>query len=149
MTPLTDADLDDFLVRYETSLTSFDAQASASLWGMPGTLVNDEFVGTIDSRDLMVQGLTQSYPLYRQLELHRVTHTLLERADLTERLVRVRVRWHFHSIDEHLADSDYEYVLRRDDDGALRAYVSVDIDATQQLIALARRKGVRLDQPAS
>jgi hypothetical protein len=140
------ADVEAFLTSYEAALAAYDAKASASLWGLPGTMITDDFAGSLDSRELMAQGLTQSYPLYRALGMSRVAHTVVERADLTDRIVRLRVRWHFYDDGgEHLVDSDYEYLLRRDDDG-LHVYVAVAIDDAVRLVELAQRRGIDLSQ---
>ena len=41
-------------------------------------------------------------------------------AVLTDRLLRAHVRWHFWKADgSHIADADFEYLLRRDGDGLL------------------------------
>jgi hypothetical protein len=142
MTDVPGADVENFLTRYESALSAYDAHASAELWGLPGMLIADAFAGALDSREEMAQALTQSYPLYRALGLSRVGHTLIERADLTPRIVRLHVRWHFYGTeDEHLVDGDYEYLLRRDDDG-LHAYVAVAMDEAEKVLDLARRKGI-------
>ncbi|MEU4314100.1 nuclear transport factor 2 family protein [Nocardia sp. NPDC024068] len=137
-------EIESFLDEYQSTLSSYDAERTASLWGTPGTIVGDEFVGALHSREDMAQGLAQAHPIYQALGLSRVDHTIIELAELTAALVRIRVRWHFFDSDDALmADSDYEYVLRRDDEG-WRAYVAIDIDAAEQLSRLAAEKGVRL-----
>ncbi|WP_067473941.1 nuclear transport factor 2 family protein [Nocardia amamiensis] len=138
-------EIEAFLDEYQQALSSFDAERSATLWGMPGTIVSDGFVGSLSSRADMVQGLRQSYPFYRALGLASVDHTLLGQVELTERITRLRVRWHFFDqAGELLTDSDYEYLLRRDDDGLLRVYVAVGIDEMRKLTELAAAKGVEL-----
>ncbi|WP_280402852.1 hypothetical protein [Nocardia carnea] len=138
------AELEAFLDEYQSALSAFDPERTAALWGMPGTIVGDEFVGALYTREEMAQGLAQAHPLYQLLGLSRVDHTVLEYAELTRALVRVRVRWHFYDGDDALlTDSDYEYLLRRDDEG-LRTYVAVTIDETEKLSRLAAERGIRL-----
>ncbi|EME19754.1 hypothetical protein [Rhodococcus triatomae] len=138
--------VDDFLTAYGDTLVAFDANATARMWGMPGTMVTDAFTGSISSRDDMAAGLSQGHPLYRRLGLGGISHTLLEFVPLTEVVVRVRVRWHFtDDAGALLTDSDYEYVLREDPDG-LHVYVAVDIDADAKLRELAARRGVELPE---
>jgi hypothetical protein len=92
----------------------------------------------------MTQGLAQAHPIYQMLGLARVDHTVVDYAELTGALLRVRVRWHFYDADDALlTDSDYEYLLRRDDDG-LRTYVAVAIDEAEKLARVAVDRGVRL-----
>ncbi|MCC6705117.1 MAG: hypothetical protein IT334_09575 [Thermomicrobiales bacterium] len=142
--PITDAEIERYLARYGDALAAFDAETSASLWGLPGRIVSDTAAIALDARDQMVTGLRSSYPLYQALGLGSVGHTVLERADLTERIVRLRVRWHFYDVDGvHMTDSDYEYVLRVDEDG-LHAYCSVGIDDLVKITELAERRGVDL-----
>ena len=138
-------EIESFLVAYQRALSSFDAERSAALWGTPGTIVSDSFVGTLATRSEMAKGLEQSYPFYQGLGLDTVEHTLLEQVDLTDRLTRVHVRWHFYDkAAERLTDSDYEYLLRREDDGTLRVYVAVAIDEMQKLTELAAARGIEL-----
>jgi hypothetical protein len=137
-------ELEAHLRAYQDALSSYDAKRTAELWGVPGTIVSDTFVGALDSRAAMAAGLEQSYPIYQRLGLHHVEHQTLDRVDLTDRLLRVHVRWLFcDAAGELLTDGHYEYLLRRDDDG-LRTYVAVAIDEQQKLAELAQRKGIDL-----
>jgi hypothetical protein len=137
-------ELEAHLRAYQDALSSYDAKRTAELWGVPGTIVSDTFVGALDSRAAMAAGLEQSYPIYQRLGLHHVEHQTLDRVDLTDRLLRVHVRWLFYdAAGELLTDGHYEYLLRRDDDG-LRTYVAVAIDEQQKLAELAQRKGIDL-----
>ncbi|MGO4857314.1 hypothetical protein [Arthrobacter sp. 2MCAF14] len=143
MAPRNSYDVEAFLAEYQDALTSYDAVRSAAQWGTPATMITDRFVGTLRSREEMAQGLAQAYPLYKSFGLTRIEHTIIERIDVTKRIIRVRVRWHFFADDELLTDSDYEYTLRKDDDG-IHAYVAVAIDEEEKLRELADRKGIQL-----
>ncbi|MEI5583154.1 MULTISPECIES: hypothetical protein [unclassified Agromyces] len=137
--------LGQFLERYGASLAAFDASASASLWGEPRAILSDGFAGALGSDDELVAALEQSYPLYRALGLAGVEHELLEEAPITDRITRVRVRWHFlDETGERMSRSDYEYYVVEGDDGALRVRFAVGIDDAEQLADLARRKGIDL-----
>jgi hypothetical protein len=140
----SDADLEDFLVRYATTLTQFDAEGAADLWQSPGMIVDDRFVAVTESREAMVQGLEQSYPFYQQLGLASVGHELLARQRLADAVTLVRVRWLF--FDDQgalLTDSHAHYVLRRDEHG-LRACVCVQDDDLDKLAALAAARGIEM-----
>lgn len=137
-------ELETFLDEYQSTLSAYDAERTAALWGTPGTIVSDDFVGSLHSREEMARGLAQAHPIYQMLGLARVDHTVIDFAELTAALVRVRVRWHFYDSDDGLlTDSDYEYLLRRDDDG-LRTYVAVAIDEAEKLSRLAAERGIGL-----
>ena len=65
--------LETHLRTYEQALSSFDAKRTAELWGIPGTIISDAFVGALDSREAMAAGLEQSYPVYQRLGLRSST----------------------------------------------------------------------------
>jgi hypothetical protein len=137
---ITTTQLDEFLHGYAEAMGAYDAERLAAMWGMPGTVPTDDSAGSLDSGAPGGSALAGAPVVPRGLAW--ANHTLLEQADLTERITRVRVRWHFAGTDgELLTDSDYEYVLRRDDDG-IHAYVAVSIDEQQKLAELARRLGL-------
>ncbi|GAA1535759.1 hypothetical protein [Dermacoccus barathri] len=92
---ISSQDIDDFFGRYAAALTNFDAGASADLWATPGTIVDDRFSGVLDSRDAMVSGLEQSYPVYKQLGLASVGYEIVDERPFSDRLVLVAVRWTF------------------------------------------------------
>lgn len=144
---ITRDQVEEYLARYAASLTAFDAEAAAALWSIPGMIVDDRLSGVLDSRAAMVQGLEQSYPIYRRLGLHSVGYELVDENHLTGRLVLVRVRWTFFGAgDELLTDSNAHYLLRSDD-GDLRATVCIQTDDAEKLQALAAAHGIDLASP--
>ncbi|WP_448701742.1 hypothetical protein, partial [Streptomyces avidinii] len=57
------AQVDDYLDRYAGTLTSYDAQAAAALWGSPGMILNDEQgAGVLESREAMTKGWNSPTP---------------------------------------------------------------------------------------
>ncbi|MFC4224301.1 hypothetical protein [Lysinibacter cavernae] len=139
---LSDEDLRGFLDTYGQSLQDFNAEASAALWGLPGTILTDDFAGSLNSRADMALGLAQAYPFYRLLGLARVTYDLLERVNVTERITQVRLRWHFaEASGSELTDAEYVYTLRADEDGP-HFYVAISINETEHLQRLAAERGL-------
>lgn len=142
-----DVELDDYLTRYAATLTDFDADAAAALWGTPGLIIDDRFAGMLDSREKMAEGLTQSYPMYKRLGLASVGHELISHQQLADTIYLVRVRWLFYDADGvQLTDGTNNYLLRREDEGLL-AYVCIPIDETEKLQQLAAQKGIDLSVP--
>lgn len=138
------ASIDEYLARYAASLTTFDAEAAADLWAWPGMILDDRSAGVLESRDAMIRGLEQAYPLYRQLGLASVEHELLREEPLSETITLVHVRWRFLGVDgAELTDSHSYYVVRRTDAG-LRACVCIETDAAEKLRALAAEHGITL-----
>lgn len=144
----SDDTISEYLTRYADSLTAFDAETAAGLWSTPGMIVNDRSSGVLDTREAMVEGLRHSYPIYQRLGLASVGFELLERRDLSDRLVLVRVRWLFFDAGgAQLTDTDSYYLLRDEDEG-LQACVCVETDAAEKLQALAAARGVDLTPPS-
>ena len=81
------AEIHDYLTRYAASLAAFDARRAAGLWGTPGMILDDRFAGMLESREAMVRGLEQSYPLYQQLGLDSVGFELLDHQQLSATVV--------------------------------------------------------------
>ncbi|AWG97282.1 hypothetical protein [Rhodococcus ruber] len=120
--------LDRFFTLYGEALAGFDAEASAALWGEPGTILTDSFAGSLPTRKEITEALAQSNQTYREHGLAAVGHELLDLSPVTEKIVRARVRWSFRDAnDSVMGTSDYEYLLRDDPEG-LHAYVAVGCD---------------------
>lgn len=142
--------VDEYLGRYAASLSDFDAEAAVELWSTPGMIADDRVSGVLDTREEMVMGLKQSYPLYRELGLASVGHELLEANDLSERLVLVKVRWLFRDAEgELLTDATSYYLLRDEDEAGLQACVCIETDSAEHLQALAEKRGIDLTKWSS
>ena len=140
------AEIYGYLSEYAAALESFDAERAAALWGTPSTVLTDEAVSVAHNQEDLGRELQKNYPQYQKLGLASVGNELIEVNPLTERLVRVRVRWVLHDRSGAILTAiSYIYVLRRDDDGVLRAYVAVPIEEDEKLARLAKRRGVALD----
>lgn len=140
----SDDRIDEYFRRYAATLSGFDAEAAAGLWSTPGMIVDDRASGVLDSRDGMITGLQQSYPVYRRLGLAAVGHEVLGAQHLTGVLALVHVRFRFFDADGgQLTDTTSHYLLRDGEEG-LRAVVCVETDAAENLAALARERGVDL-----
>lgn len=142
--------IEQYLARYAASLTEFDAEAAVELWSTPGMIADDRVSGVLDTREEMVAGLKQSYPLYRELGLASVGHELLDANELSDRLVLVKVRWLFRDADgDLLTDANSYYLLRDDDAAGLQACVCVETDSAEHLQALAEERGIDLTKWSS
>ncbi len=142
--------IEQYLSRYAASLTEFDAEAAVELWSTPGMIADDRVSGVLDTREEMVAGLKQSYPLYRELGLASVGHELLDANELSDRLVLVKVRWLFRDAEgKLLTDATSYYLLRDDDTAGLQACVCVETDSAEHLQALAVERGIDLTKWSS
>jgi hypothetical protein len=59
---ISSEELEAHLRAYQDALSFFDAKRTAELWGIPGTIVSDTFVGALDSREAMAAGLNSLIP---------------------------------------------------------------------------------------
>ncbi|GGD78873.1 hypothetical protein [Microbacterium murale] len=137
----------DYLDRYAATLSQFNAEGAAELWSTPGMIADDRFSGVLESRDKMVDGLKQSYPLYQRLGLASVGYELVEENHLSEALVLARVHWLFLDANgDELTDSN-SYCLLRNEESGLRACVCVESDSAEKLQALATARAIDLMLP--
>ncbi|MGM1018338.1 MAG: hypothetical protein ACQEW8_12455 [Actinomycetota bacterium] len=134
----------EFLERYAGTLTDLDARAAADLWSTPGMIIDEQVSGVLESREHMVEGMEQSYPIYRKLGLSSVGYELLREQQLSDALVLVNVRWLFLGVaGDELTDTTSYYLLRAER-SRLRACVCIETDAAAKLQALAAARGVDL-----
>ncbi|TSI15110.1 hypothetical protein [Brevibacterium aurantiacum] len=140
--------INDYLDRYADSLSSFDAETAASLWSTPGVIIDDRFSGVIESRDQMVQGLEQSYPLYQNLGLASVGYEVLDENHMTNNLVLVQVQWKFFDEKGELLTDSNAYYLLRVENTELRTVICIQTDDLEKLQALASSQGMDLTPPA-
>ncbi len=142
-------DLVDYLDRYAQTLTDLDAPAATALWSMPAVIADSNFTGVIETRELMRDGLSRSYPLYQQLGLDSVGYELIDASNLTESLVLAHVQWQFLEKSGALLTDSTAYYLIREEAGGLLASVCIQIDDAEKLQALATRLGVDLTSPSA
>lgn len=136
--------IDDYFTRYAATLTNLDAGAWAKLWGEPGVIVDDRASMVAESREAMVQGLSMSFPLYKQLGLAAVHHEVLDVTLVSEKLALAHVRFEFiDAHGDHLSDITSYYLLR-DNGFGLQATVCIETDAAEKLQTLAAERGVEL-----
>ncbi|WIY84056.1 hypothetical protein [Propionimicrobium sp. PCR01-08-3] len=140
------AEIYGYLSEYAAAMASFDAERVAALWGNPATVLTDDDVIVAQTHAETVSAMDDSYPKLKKLGLASVGHELIEVSELSEKLVRVRVRWIFHDKDGAVLTAiSYIFVLRRDDDGQLRAYIAIPMEENEKLARVAQRRGVDLD----
>jgi hypothetical protein len=138
----------EFLERYAGTLTNLDAGAAADLWSTPGMIIDEQVSGVLESREHMVEGMEQSYPIYQQLGLASVGYDLLSEQHLSAALLLVNVRWLFlDAAGDELTDTTSYYLLRKEGT-QLRACVCIETDAAAKLQALAAERGVDLQSAA-
>jgi hypothetical protein len=132
-------DVEQYFRDYGAGVSSGDPQQVAGFYGFPCSLLTDDFVGHLDSHGELVATLTRANAYYRQFGLAEARPELLAVDEVTAKITRVRVRWHYLGPDgEPLIDSTYEYVMRADPEG-VRIYVVISLDEQQKLAQLRRR----------
>src|SRR4051812_46537734 len=106
-----------FFDQYGKATENFDVKAAISFYGFPCFMISDDFVGALSSPDELTIGLTQAQEFYRQFDLAKVTYEFTKIEAVSEKLVRVRITWQFFdSKGAFLTDSDYVYLLRKEND---------------------------------
>ena len=134
--------LKSFFDRYGAALEKFDAKAAAGYYGFPCFMISDNFAGALSSGEELTTGLTQSYEFYKQFDLAKVTFEFTKIEEVSEKLVRVRIMWKFFDAKgAFLTDSDYIYLLRKEND-SFKVYVVIPLDEEQKMQELIQKKNV-------
>ena len=105
-------------------------------------MISDNFAGALSSPDELTTGLSQAYEFYKQFDLAKVTYEFTKIEVVSEKLVRVRITWKFYdSKGTFLTDSDYVYLLRKEND-SFKVYVVIPLDEEQKMQELIQKKNV-------
>lgn len=137
------AEIYGHLSTHAAALESFDAERATELYGIPATILTDESTSVAQTRDELVTLLARTFDKLQRLGLGSVGSELLEVSPLSERLARVRVRWIYHDKNGTVITAiSYIYVVRRDDDGVLRAYLALPLEENDKLARSAKRRGI-------
>jgi len=134
--------LKSFFDIYGAALEKFDARAASGFYGFPCFMISDNFAGALSSPDELTTGLSQAYEFYKQFDLAKVTYEFTKIEVVSEKLVRVRITWKFYdSKGTFLTDSDYVYLLRKEND-SFKVYVVIPLDEEQKMQELIQKKNV-------
>ena len=124
ITPLEhDSDIDDFFTAMANAIQAGDAKAARSFWGLPGIHMSEEAVRTVGSESEVLRTFADAKE--RATTRGAVgLHAEIKRVQwLAENTAIVEVRWPFVGLKgEELDDENSSFVVRRDDDGSLRAH---------------------------
>lgn len=116
----------EFLDEMAAALTSGDGKAAAGLWDLPALLVSDEGVESVTTVKQIVKLFGGAKEQYNARGIVDTRGEIQDVEWLTERIVRVDVRWPWlDSAGEEQGSESSSYVLRRGDDGRLRMHVAV------------------------
>jgi hypothetical protein len=100
-------------------------------------MLTDTFAGAVNSADELRLALSQGEEFYQQFGVTGVRHEIQGVETVTEKISRVRLRWHYAKGTEELFTSDYEYLLRTEN-GQPHIYVVVSKDEEVTIAAMAQ-----------
>lgn len=116
-----EAEVQGLLDRLATAVTIGDGLTAASLWSLPAFVIGDNHEWAVQSALELVAFFDGAKAHYNQRGIGG-THAQIERLEwITERLALVRVRWPWLDADgREVGEETSSYLLKRDDDGALK-----------------------------
>jgi hypothetical protein len=127
-----------FWTAYGKALVDGDIETTVGFYGFPCMAMTDDFVGTLAEPDELRAALGQAVGYYAQFGMTGVRPEIVGVDEISEKLTRVRLRWHFTGADgQPLVTTNHEYTWRATDDGP-RIHLTVAIDEAQKLAQLAR-----------
>lgn len=132
--------LKSYFNQYGKAVENYDVNATVSFYGFPCFMISDDFVGSLATPDELNQALTQAQGFYKQFDLAKVTYELTKIEIVSEKLVRVRITWNYYdSKDNLLVDSDYVYLLRKEN-ASYKIYVVIPFNEQQKMQELLQKK---------
>lgn len=122
-------ELNELFSKYAGDLASFNAEALASNYGFPTMTMSSGFAGSIAAKRELEQTLQQAFSYYRSFGFASARYTLKQVNLISPAILSVRLTWSYYNANgEKLVESDYEYVLKKDD-GKYKIYVAIAIEA--------------------
>ena len=121
-----DSDVQKFLHRFASALTSGDGRAAAALWALPSIMIGNTSVQAIMDRNELER-------MFRNARDHdnaagiSDTRGEIRKVDwMSNRVVLVDVRWpHLDAYGQERGEELSSYLLRRDDHGDLKLHVAI------------------------
>jgi hypothetical protein len=130
-------DHEEFWTAYGKALVDGDVETTVAHYGFPCMAMADDFVGALAGPDELRAALARASGYYAQIGAVAVRPEILGVDEISEKLTRVRLRWHYHGADgQLLVTTDHEYTWRATPQGP-RIHLTVAIDEAQKLAALA------------
>jgi limonene-1,2-epoxide hydrolase len=129
-------DHEEFWTAYGKALVDHDVETTVAHYGFPCMAMSDDFVGTLAGPDELRAALEQAHGYYARFGMTGVRPEIVGVDEISEKLTRVRLRWHFTGPDgAPLVVTNHEYTVRADADRP-RIHLTVAIDEAQKLAAL-------------
>ncbi|MEO5951935.1 MAG: hypothetical protein ABIQ44_05630 [Chloroflexia bacterium] len=120
-------ELNEFFSKYAGDLGSYNAEALASNYGFPTMTLSSEFAGSVATKKELEQTLSQAFAYYKSFGFASAKYSIRQVNLISPQILSVRVTWgYYNRNDEKLVESDYEYVLKKDD-GKYKVYVAIAI----------------------
>lgn len=136
------AELEKFFTAYGHGLSGQDPEVVVPFYGYPCIMLTDTFAGAVSSADELRLALSQGDEFYQQFGVTGVHHEIQGIDVVTEKISRVRLRWHYDKGTEELFTSDYEYLIRTETD-APHIYVVVSKDEEVKIAEMAQTASAR------
>jgi len=111
-----------------------DTKAMAYMYSMPCTLLSDDTTMNFNDNARLEGFFNQGMSAYRQFGVVKVHHEVWSKHRLTDKIVLVKVRWHyFDENDALIYYCDYEYIMKLEKNNDLKIAMSISLNEKQKL----------------
>ena len=123
-----------FFESFAEALESQSAKVMAHLHLVPTTMLSDDAY-TIFSDSSKLEGFfNQGIAFYRQIGIVYVRAEVWSKTELTDRIARVKVLWHYaDALKQPVYSCEYTYVLKLDKTNHWKIVLSISIDEKEQM----------------
>lgn len=134
ITTLPQQQINTFFENYAAALERFDTKGMAFLYNIPCTMISDDATTMFNDAGKLEGFFNMGTGFYKQFGINKVRPEIWNRRNLTDKIIAVKVNWHFYdSNNKPIYSCDYHYTLKLDKNNAWKIILSVAVNEKERM----------------
>lgn len=130
-----------FMEEYTLALESYKVENILPFYQFPSMVLSDQGNVVIKDQKEMAGMLTHSFEQYRRYDFAHINATLHSAEKISDTLMLVKVIYLYtDSQGKNLYDTEYRYILQRDDNGKLRINTAISVNEVERIREFLNRQ---------
>lgn len=126
--------VNDFFEIYANALVQHNTKGMAYLHHVPCTMLSDDTTTLFNDISKLEGFFNQGMAFYRQFGIAHVRADVWSRHELTPRICKVKVHWHYSdAFKQPIYSCDYHYVLKLDKYNNWKIMLSVSVNEKERM----------------
>lgn len=131
----------DFFDEYAKALESFNAKRLAHNYELPCSFLSDENVTSFTDATQLEGFFSKGLTFYKQNGIAVVQPEVWSKERLTEKMVKVKINWHyFNKSNELLYSCTYYYLLRKGTENELKIITAISVNEKERMEEWLKRR---------